>query len=128
MKRFPRTAWIAILVPAALAVWAASVFYARCRDYGEAEPLVPFVWEMGPEMQRFTAEKARLPASLDELAAFAPELKLARLRPYPHQFSPDGPYRFRLHVNGRHDLALNSEYFPEWVEPGQAGALTTPAK
>jgi hypothetical protein len=87
------------------------------RDYGQAEPLVQTIWPMAAEMQRFSGEHGRSPASLDELAAFSPSFDFAAVRRFPHEFHSTGDRRFFLRVNSRFAFVIDERFNPSWWQP-----------
>ena len=97
------------------------------RDYGQAEPLVQSIWPMAEEMQRFSQQHGRPPASLDEIARFSPDHDVSALRAFPHEFSSTGPRRFFLRVNRRFAFTIDEGFKPSWSQPAAVlAAPTTP--
>ena len=109
-----------LLAGAFLALFLSAVIsrsFAWHHDYAEAEPLVQIVWPMADEMKRFMDQYGELPADLDELARFSPNLDIKRLKNYPNQFSRNGPRRFFLKVNERFAFAIDKQFTPGWSQP-----------
>jgi hypothetical protein len=82
--------------------------------YTEAEPLVHLVWPMASEMKRFSVEKGRLPASLEEMVYFSNAYDFSRLRVYHPKFSQNSDRPFYLEVNSRFAFEIDKTFTPKW--------------
>lgn len=95
----------------------ASYFFFRLYDflkyYNEAEALVPIIWPMTDDIERFVEETGRRPISLEELAEES-NRTFDGLEEYPHIFYEEGPIIFCLSVNERYGFVIDDAFRPLW--------------
>lgn len=106
---------VAVLIGLVLA----PVYYrsAWLRDYRPAEELVPSIWALADEMKRFHDEHGRSAFSLEEISRVALDQDFSSLRAYTHEFTPSGPQRFYLRVNGSYAFEIDAAFAPHWAHP-----------
>jgi hypothetical protein len=117
MKHLKTAIWvvlaIALVIALARPVWR---MLSWREDYGEAEPLVQTIWPMAQSMKAYEEKFGRGPASLEDLASFAPELSVSALTPYDVTLSPEGRQRLFVRVNRKFAFEIDDRFQPSWAE------------